>query len=417
MNALTQIRQLHPQITAWRHDIHAHPELGFAETRTAELVARQLAAFGMEVHRGIGRTGVVGVLRNGPRADAPGRRLGLRADMDALPIPEANTFAHRSQHAGCMHACGHDGHTAMLLGAAQYLAQTRSFEGTVNFIFQPAEEGLGGALAMLEDGLFARFPCDAIFGMHNRPKLPLGRFAVRSGPMMAGGAFFDIDITGLGSHGARPEAGIDPVMVAVQIASALQTIVSRNVRPLDTAVLSITQIHAGDAYNVIPQTARMSGTARAFSRTVLDLIGGRMERIVDGVAQAMGARAKVDFRVNFAPLINDAAESEFAASICDELVGAAEVVRDPPLIMASEDFSFMLEKVPGCYVNLGNGDGEGACEVHNPSYDFNDAALPLGAAFFARVVERRLAASAEPVRAARPVLASGDASSDQHRWA
>jgi hippurate hydrolase len=391
MSALTRISQFHPEITAWRRDLHAHPELGFAENRTADLVAQRLAAFGVEVHRGIGRTGVVGVLRNGARADRPGRRIGLRADMDALPIAEANAFEHRSRHPGRMHACGHDGHTAMLLGAAKYLAQTRDFDGTVNFIFQPAEEGLGGALAMLDDGLFTRFPCDAVFAMHNRPRLGVGRFAVRAGPMMAGGAFFDVDITGVGSHGARPEAGIDPVMVAVQIASTLQTIVSRNVRPVDTAVLSITQIHAGDAYNVIPQTARLSGTARAFSTAVMDLIGRNLRRIAEGVAQAMGARAAVDFRVNFAPVVNDAQEAEFAAAVCEELVGAANVVRDPPLIMASEDFSFMLERVPGCYLNLGNGDGEGACEVHNPAYDFNDAALPLGAAFFARAVERRLA--------------------------
>jgi amidohydrolase len=391
MNALTHIRQFHPEIAAWRQDIHAHPEIGFMEERTSDLVAHQLAAFGVEVHRKVGRTGLVGVLRNGPRADAPGRRLGLRADMDALPIAEANTFAHRSRNAGCMHACGHDGHTAMLLGAAKYLAQTRSFDGTVNFIFQPAEEGLGGALAMLEDGLFERFPCDALFGMHNRPRLSLGKFAVRSGAMMAGGAFFDIEIVGLGSHGARPETGIDPVMVAVQIASALQTIVSRNVRPVDTAVLSITRIHAGDAYNVIPQTARLSGTARAFSTQVMELIGANMKRTAEGIAHAMGAKASVDFRVNFAPVINDAEQAEFAAGVCAELVGSENVVRDPPLIMASEDFSFMLEKVPGCYLNIGNGDGDGACEVHNPSYDFNDAALPLGSAFFARAVERRLA--------------------------
>ncbi len=392
MGALERIREFHPEIAAWRQDIHAHPEIGFEEARTAALVARQLEAFGVEVHRGVGRTGVVGVLRNGARADVPGRRLGLRADMDALPIAEANAFAHRSRHQGRMHACGHDGHTAMLLGAARYLAQTRNFDGTVHFIFQPAEEGLGGALAMLEDGLFERFPCDAIFGMHNRPKLPLGKFAVRSGPMMAGGAFFDIDIVGLGSHGARPEAGVDPVMVAVQIASALQTIVSRNVRPVDTAVLSITQIHAGDAYNVIPQTARLSGTARAFSTKVMDLIGANLKRTAEGVAQAMGARASVDFRVNFAPVINDPEQAEFAAAVCSEIVGSENVVRDPALIMASEDFSFMLEKVPGCYLNIGNGDGEGACEVHNPSYDFNDEALPLGSAFFARAVERRLGA-------------------------
>jgi hippurate hydrolase len=327
------------------------------------------------------------VLRHGTSP----RRIGLRADMDALPIEEGNTFAHRSRHAGRMHACGHDGHTAMLLGAAKALAATRNFDGTVHFVFQPAEEGLGGARAMIDDGLFERFPCDAIFGMHNRPRLAVGRFAVRSGPMMAGGAFFDIDIVGVGAHGARPETGVDPIVVGTQIASALQTIVSRNVAPVDTAVLSITQFHAGDAYNVIPQTARLSGTVRAFSNATMSMIGERMARTARGVAEAMGARASVDFRVNFAPTVNDPAEADFAASVCAELVGAERVDRDPPLIMASEDFSFMLERVPGCYLNIGNGDGESGCEVHNPAYDFNDEAIPLGVAFFVRAVERRLA--------------------------
>ena len=382
-----RIARRHAELSAWRRDLHAHPELGFEETRTAALVAERLASWGIDVHRGVGRTGVVGVLRNG----ASPRTIGLRADMDALPILEANAFAHRSTHAGRMHACGHDGHTTMLLGAAQHLAATRNFDGTVHFIFQPAEEGLGGAKAMIDDGLFRRFPCEAIFGMHNRPKLAVGRFAVRAGPMMAGGAFFDIDVTGVGSHGARPESGVDPVMVAVHIAATLQTIVSRNVPPVETAVLSITQIHAGDAYNVIPQTARLSGTVRAFSSGVMDLIGRNLARVAEGVAQAMGASVAVDFRVNFPPTVNDPQQAAFAAAVCTELVGAGQVLRDPPLIMASEDFSFMLNEVPGCYVNIGNGDVEGACEVHNPSYDFNDAALPLGAAFFVRAVERKLA--------------------------
>jgi amidohydrolase len=389
MTQILLIERAHSEMTDWRRDIHAHPELGFQENRTAALVAQRLESFGCEVHRGIGRTGVVGVLRSGSSAGA----IGLRADMDALPISEANAFGHRSQHSGRMHACGHDGHTTMLLGAAKYLAATRNFDGTVHFIFQPAEEGLGGAKAMIADGLFKRFPCDSIFGMHNRPKLAVGKFAVRSGPMMAGGAFFDIDITGVGAHGARPESSVDPVMVAVQIASALQTIVSRNVRPVDTAVLSITQIHAGDAYNVIPQTARLSGTARAFSNNVMALIESNLRRTVKGVAEALGATATVDYRANFAPTINNPEEAEFAAAICSELVGQGNVVRDPPLIMASEDFSFMLNEVPGCFINIGNGDVEGSCEVHNPSYDFNDAALPLGASFFALLVERRLAIS------------------------
>ena len=387
MPVLDGIAALHEEMTAWRRDMHAHPELGFEEHRTAEVVAKKLTGFGIEVHRGIGRTGVVGVLRAGSAA----HRIGLRADMDALPIAEANTFAHRSTREGRMHACGHDGHTTMLLGAAKYLAATRNFDGTVHFIFQPAEEGIGGARAMVEDGLFRRFPCDAIFGMHNRPGMPLGAFAVRAGPMMAGGAFFDIDIQGRGSHGARPESGVDTVLVAAHVTTALQSIVARNVRPVDTAVVSVTQIHGGDAYNVIPQTARLSGTVRAFSGEVMTLIGRNMARVAEGTAAAFGATAKTDFRPVFAPLVNDPQEADFAAAICGDIVGAGRVKRDPPLIMASEDFSFMLNEVRGCYINIGNGDGEGACEVHNPSYDFNDSALPYGASFFARLVERRLA--------------------------
>ncbi|MBI1943117.1 MAG: amidohydrolase [Betaproteobacteria bacterium] len=374
-------------MTAWRRDIHAHPELGFQEQRTSDFVAAQLQAFGVEVHRGIGRTGVVGVLRCG----SSGRTLGLRADMDCLPIEEQNSFAYKSKHSGRMHACGHDGHTTMLLGAAKYLAESRDFDGTVNFVFQPAEEGLGGAKAMVEDGLFRRFPCEAIFGMHNRPGMPLGRFAVRSGPMMAGGAFFDIDIEGRGAHGARPEAGIDSVLVAAHVTAALQSIVARNVRPVDTAVLSVTQIHGGNAYNVIPQSARLSGTVRAFSEEVMQLIGRNLARVAEGVAAGFGAAAKADFRVIFPPTINDAKEADYAAGVCADVVGAGNVRRDPALIMASEDFAFMLNEVPGCYINIGNGDGEGACEVHNPSYDFNDRALPYGASFFARLVETRLA--------------------------
>jgi amidohydrolase len=386
---LDALAPLHADMRAWRRDIHAHPELGFQEARTADLVADKLEALGLAVTRGVGRTGVVATLRSGKST----RSLGLRADMDALPIAEGNTFEHRSRHAGVMHACGHDGHTTMLLGAAHHLARTRRFDGIVHFIFQPAEEGLGGAKAMVDDGLFERFACDAIFGMHNRPSLPVGQFAVRAGPMMAGGAFFDIHVTGKGAHGARPETGVDAALAAAQIAVALQTIVARNVAPLDTAVLSVTQIHAGDAYNVIPQTARLGGTVRAFSRDVMALIEAAMRRVVQGTAQALGAQAEVDFRALFAPTINNPDEAEYAAKICTELVGADNVERDPPLVMASEDFSCMLERVPGCYINIGNGGADGSCEVHNPAYDFNDDALPLGAAFFARLVERRLAAN------------------------
>jgi amidohydrolase len=373
-------------LTSWRRDIHAHPELGFQEQRTSDLVAKKLAEFGCEVFRGIGRTGVVGRLQ---AATSP-RSIGLRADMDALPIQEATNLPYRSRHDGRMHACGHDGHTTMLLGAARYLAETRNFDGTVHFIFQPAEEGLGGGEAMVKDGLFDRFPCDAIFGMHNRPGLAIGKFQIRTGPMMAGGAYFDITVTGRGAHGARPEVGIDPVIMASHITTALQTVVSRNVRPLDTAVLSVTQIHTGDAYNVIPEQAFIRGTVRAFSSDTMMLIEQNMARIASGVAGGFGGTAELDFRLIFPPLVNDAAETEFIADAAAELVGDDNVNRNGNLVMASEDFSYMLDRRPGAYIQIGNGDKAGGCEVHNPGYDFNDAALPLGASLFARLAERKL---------------------------
>ncbi|HVJ56166.1 MAG TPA: M20 aminoacylase family protein [Aliidongia sp.] len=385
---IDRIRRFHDDLTQIRRDIHAHPELGFEEHRTSDLVAAQLESFGIEVHRGIGKTGIVGVLRSG---NAPGS-IGLRADMDALPMEEANGFAHRSTHAGRMHACGHDGHTTMLLGAARYLAETKNFDGTVHFIFQPAEEGLGGADAMIADGLFQRFPCDTVFGMHNRPGMPVGEFAIRPGAMMAGGAFFDIRIIGKGAHGARPESSIDPVLTACHIATALQSIVARNVTPADTAVLSVTQITAGSAYNVIPQQAVISGTARTFRRDTMALIETNMRRIAEGVAAGFGATAEVDFRFLFAPLVNEPGETALIADIAAEMVGEAKVDRDRGAVMGSEDFSAMLEAVPGAYIHVGNGTGgEGGCEVHNPSYDFNDAALPYGAGLLAALVERKLA--------------------------
>ncbi|MBV8935365.1 MAG: amidohydrolase [Alphaproteobacteria bacterium] len=387
MGVVERIAGFRDDLTSWRRDIHAHPELGFEEQRTSDLVATKLAEFGFEVFRGIGRTGVVGRLRAGASPHA----IGLRADMDALPIQEATNLAYRSRHEGRMHACGHDGHTAMLLGAARYLAETRNFDGTVHLIFQPAEEGLGGGEAMVEDGLFERFPCDAIFGMHNRPGLAIGKFQIRTGPMMAGGAYFDIAVTGRGAHGARPEAGIDPVIIASHITTALQTVVSRNIRPLDTAVLSVTQIHAGDAYNVIPEQAFIRGTARAFAPETLALIEQNMRRIASGVAGGFGATAEVDFRILFPPLVNDAAEAEFIADTAAELVGEDNINRNGNLVMASEDFSYMLNRRPGAYIQIGNGDGTGGCEVHNPGYDFNDEALPFGASLFVRLAERKLA--------------------------
>ena len=375
------------ELTALRRDIHAHPELGFEEERTSTIVAQKLKEWGCEVTTGIGRTGVVGTIRvgNNPRA------IGLRADMDALPMDELNTFDHRSQHKGRMHACGHDGHTAMLLGAAKYLAATRNFDGTVHLIFQPAEEGRGGAEAMVKDGLFQKFPCEIIFGMHNRPKLDVGKFAIRSGPQMAGGGLFDIHITGKGAHGARPETGIDPVIIATQIISALQSVVSRNVAPLDSAVISVTQMHSGDAYNVIPQEAVLRGTIRAFRKETMALIKERIETISSGIAATLGGSARADVRIAFPPLVNDKDAVKFIADVAAEIVGPENMNREGPFVMASEDFSYMLEQVPGAFINIGNGGGEGGCEVHNPSYDFNDEALTLGSTLWARVVEKRLA--------------------------
>ena len=385
MKVIECIAGFQDDLTSWRRDIHAHPELGFQEQRTSDLVAKKLAEFGCEVFRGVGRTGVVGRLQAG---NSP-RSMGLRADMDALPIQEATNLPYRSRHDGRMHACGHDGHTTMLLGAARYLAETRNFDGTVHFIFQPAEEGLGGGEAMVKDGLFDRFPCDAIFGMHNRPGLAIGKFQIRTGPMMAGGAYFDITVTGRGAHGARPEVGIDPVIIASHITTALQTVVSRNIKPIDTAVVSVTQIHTGDAYNVIPEQAFIRGTVRAFSSDTMMLIEQSMARIASGVAGGFGGTAELDFRLIFPPLVNDAAEAEFIADAAAELVGNDNVNRNGNLVMASEDFSYMLDRRPGAYIQIGNGDVAG-CEVHNSGYDFNDAALPLGASLLARLAERKL---------------------------
>ncbi|HEY1983354.1 MAG TPA: M20 aminoacylase family protein [Xanthobacteraceae bacterium] len=380
---IDRARRYHDELTEFRRDIHAHPELGLEEHRTAERVASKLAELGIEVHRGVGKTGVVGVLRNG---DGPS--IGLRADMDALPIHEETNLPYSSRNAGLMHACGHDGHTTMLLGAAKYLADTKNFKGTVNFIFQPGEEGIGGALAMLNDRLFERFPCDAIFGMHNRPGMPVGQYAISPGVGMAGGAFFDITITGKGAHGARPEESVDPVLVACHLGTALQSIVARNVPPQDIAVLSVTRILSGDAYNVIPQTATLAGTVRTMKRETMQLVEANMKRLASHVAAGFGAEASVDFRVIFAPLVNDADHARDFADAAAGLVGEAKVIRNKPPANASEDFSFMLEKVPGAYINLGN--GEDSAPVHNPAYNFNDAAIPYGVSLFASIVERKL---------------------------
>ena len=382
-SALDRARLYQDELSAIRRDIHAHPELGLEEYRTAELVAEKLQSWGIEVHRNVGKTGVVGVLRNGNGQDA----VGLRADMDALPILEATNLPHASQNPGRMHACGHDGHTTMLLGAAKYLAETRNFYGTVNFIFQPAEEGVGGALAMLKDGLFERFPCNYVYGMHNRPGLPVGKFITGPGARAAGGAFFDITITGKGAHGAHPQQSIDPVVVACHLGTALQSIVSRNIAAQDTAVLSITRIQSGDAYNVIPQSAVLAGTVRTMKREVMETIEQNMRRLASSLAEGFGATAKLDFRVIFAPMVNNDHEAIAYGDAAASLVGEDNVRRDGPPGMGSEDFSFMMEQVPGAHINLGVGD---TAALHNHLYDFNDEAIPYGVALYAAVTEKKL---------------------------
>ena len=380
---LDRARRYQAELTAIRRDIHAHPELGLEEFRTADLVAQKLTEWGIEVHRGVGVTGVVGVLRNGNGQAA----IGLRADMDALPILEATDLPHASQNPGRMHACGHDGHTTMLLGAAKYLAETRNFNGTVNFIFQPAEEGVGGALAMLKDGLFERFPCNFVYGMHNRPNLPVGKFITGPSARAAGGAFFDITITGKGAHGAHPQQSIDPVVVACHIGTALQTIVSRNISAQETAVLSITRIVAGDAYNVIPQTATLAGTVRTMKREVMTVVEQNMTRLATSIAAGFGASAEVDFRIIFAPMVNNDAEAITLGDAAAAVVGEENIRRDAPPGMGSEDFSFMMEQVPGAHINLGVGD---TAALHNHLYDFNDEAIPYGIALWAEIAERKL---------------------------
>ncbi|MGQ9724462.1 MAG: M20 aminoacylase family protein [Tepidimonas sp.] len=387
-------------IAAIRRDLHAHPELCFEEVRTAERVASLLSEWGIEVHRGLGKTGVVGVV-HGRDGGVCGRAVGLRADMDALPMTELNTFDHASRHPGRMHACGHDGHTAMLLAAAQHLAQHRDFDGTVYLIFQPAEEGGGGARAMIADGLFERFPMQAVFGMHNWPGLAVGRFAVSPGPVMASSNEFAITIRGKGGHAALPHHTVDPVPVACQLVQAFQTILTRNLRPVEPGVISVTMIHAGEATNVIPDHCHIQGTVRTFSTEALDLIETRMRELSEQLCSAFGAQVEFRFRRNYPPTVNSAAEAAFAAAVMREIVGEGGVQAQEPTLGA-EDFAYMLQTKPGAYVFIGNGDGthrasygpghdEGPCTLHNPRYDFNDAIIPLGATFWVLLAKRWLA--------------------------
>lgn len=386
MPVLPQIDAFKDELTAIRRDLHAHPEIGFEEVRTSGIVAEKLAGWGIEVHRGIGTTGVVGVLHG---TGGPGRRIGLRADMDALPIHEITNLPFRSTVPGKMHACGHDGHTTMLLGAARYLSENRGFKGTAIFVFQPAEEGLGGARRMIAEKLFERFPCDEIYGLHNAPQLAPGQISIFPGPAMAGADFFDIKITGKGAHGAMPQMGRDPIMVATSLAAALQTIVSRNADPREAAVLSITQIHAGSAYNVIPEEAVLAGTIRTFSEATGELIRSRMREIAAGVAATFGVTIEVDIRNIFNVLVNHEAPTQAVVDVAGEIVGAENVLTEAKALMGSEDFADMLQIVPGAYAWVGHA---GDVPVHNPAYVLDDGILPVGASLLARLIETRAAA-------------------------
>lgn len=373
-------------LTQWRHDFHAHPEIAFEENRTSDLVAERLEGFGVEVHRGLAKTGVVGRLKVG----SGNRAIALRADMDALPLEEHNGFDHRSEVPGMMHACGHDGHTTMLLGAAKYLAESKGFDGTVYFVFQPAEEGEGGGKVMIEEGLFEQFPVEAVFGLHNWPGMPVGQFGIAPGPMMAAFDIFDLKITGKGAHAAMPHQGVDSILTASQVVTALQSIASRNTDPLDAVVLTVTQIHGGDAYNIIPDSVLLKGTVRTFKDSVRDSVEPAMRRIANGICDAAGATMALDYQRRYPSTVNHADETELAAVAAAAIVGEDNIERHPTPSMGSEDFAYMLRERPGCYVWLGNGSAEGGCMLHNPNYDFNDEILPIGASYWATLVEQLL---------------------------
>ena len=383
------------QIAAVRRDLHAHPELCFEERRTADVIAKQLTDWGVPIHRGMGTTGIVAIFKNG----SSDRAVGLRADIDALPITEFNTFEHKSTVPGKMHACGHDGHTAMLLAAAKHLSKHRNFDGTVYLIFQPAEEGGGGAREMIKDGLFEKFPMEAIFGAHNWPGLAVGQFSLKNGPAFASSNEFRIVVRGKGAHAAMPHNGIDPVPVACQMVSAFQTIISRNKRPIDAGVISVTMIHAGEATNVVPDSCEIRGTVRTFTLEVLAMIEQRMQAMAEHTCKAFGAECEFEFKRNYPPTINHPAETEFARKVMTDMVGADNVIEFEPT-MGSEDFSYFLQAKPGCYFLIGNGDGAhremghgmGPCMLHNPSYDFNDDLIPLGGSLWVRMAEAWLAA-------------------------
>ena len=394
MSVIKEIQQQEQVFTAIRRDIHAHPEVAYEEVRTSDLVAKLLEQWHIKVHRGFGKTGLVGVLHGAKGAGQ--KTIGIRADMDALPMPEYNRFAHVSTIPGRMHGCGHDGHTTILLAAAHYLSEHRDFAGTVNFIFQPAEEGFAGAKAMMDDGLFDKFPCDEIYGLHNLPGVPTGKLAFVKGAAMASSNTFEITIKGVGGHAAMPHKTVDPIVIASEVVGALQTVISRHKNPDAGGVLSVTQFHAGDAFNVIPDEARLSGTVRTFDDKVLDDIENNMRRIVETLPQMHGGSGVLDFRRIYPTLVNWDAPLAFAMEVAGNTFGKDHVIPDFQRLSGSEDFAFFLQKVPGAYLWLGNGDGShreaqyegiGPCELHNPNYDFNDTLLPVGATYWVRLVE------------------------------
>jgi hippurate hydrolase len=390
MPILDQIRHQHAEMTAWRRELHAHPQTAFEETYASNFIAARLAEWGIQVHRGLAKTGVVGTLKGSQPGRGTLASIGLRADIDALDITEQNEFAHKSQNPGKMHACGHDGHTTMLLGAAQYLAATRNFSGTVQFIFQPAEENEGGGRVMVEEGLFDQFPVEAVFGMHNWPGMAVGQFGVRPGPMMAAFDVFEITIRGNGTHAAMPHLGVDPIVAASLVVTALQTIASRNTNPLDQLVISVTQFHAGDTWNVIPPSALLRGTVRTFRKEVQDATEAAMARVIDGVCASCGAQGELRYERRYPATVNSAQEAIWSADVAANVAGQQNVDRDPQPCMGGEDFSFMLQQRPGAYVWVGNGPSDNGRLLHNPRYDFNDDIIPIGASYWARLVEKLL---------------------------
>ena len=386
MKIIKELEDLQGEMQEWRRDIHAHPEIAFEEHRTAQIVADKLESFGIEVETGIAGTGVVGTLRKG----MGNRSIGLRADLDALLINETNDFEYKSKNPGQMHACGHDGHTTMLLGAAKYLSEQGNFDGTVNFIFQPAEENEGGGRAMIEDGLFDKYPVESVYGMHNIPGMPVGSFAIKPGPIMAAFDIFNLKVIGRGGHAAMPQTTVDPIIVGTKIIDAFQAIISRSIDPQEPSVLSVTQFHGGDAYNVIPNQVEIKGCTRCFSPNVQKKLEDEMRQISESICKAYGADCEFHYEHRYPATINSEEEANLAGQVAQEIVGEERVNLSPKPGMGSEDFAYMLQEKPGSYIWIGNGDGEGSCMIHNPGYDFNDQILPIGATYWVKMAEEIL---------------------------